>query len=518
MKTLIITVGTRQVGWRSEDDVIRCLGVDQHINALYQELGLERGTHSDEPSEEGLHQPTFPWAVWDLGERFFNYCQEGNFSSVELLLDQCIIEDFISRGLNHVILWGTQQPKSTSWQYRRFDTLWLAKLMAGKLQETYSQQLQIKVFSPKIVATKTDTIRKVLENEILPFALQTRDPQDEEFTLLVENKGATPAISEGLNICAAALVRDCNVTIVSPKEPKPQRTSSGIPLASPAQEYDSINLSSYFWPLERSRITAAWERGDFREAEVWLSTHKAHHKALYELAQNLALAPNWQIKETFRGLRSWIVQRAVRRRMRPETHSQWYQQIEQINRAIDPSTPSRSILKIWEIWESTFLVWLELKRQHFSLAFLYFSQTLERILFLRYQSENWIEQGYITPPENKRSWGVKYPASFGELRHAWQIMHGLDSNAPMMKQFKNINDLRNSAVHKAIPLTLGELRNLFPELAAPAVETEPVYMAMEELLQSVCSPDWGIPEKPVSRSLYDWGLEVLRSEAAQVQN
>jgi len=515
MKTLIITVGTRQVGWRSEDDVIQCLGVDQHINALYQELGLERGTHSDEPSEEGLHQPAFPWAVWDLGERFFNHCQEANFSSVELLLDQCVIGDFISQELSHVILWGTQQPKSTSWQYRRFDTFWLAKLMAGKLQETYSQQLQIKVFSPEIVATDTDAIRKVLENEILPFALQTRDPQDEEFTLLIENKGATPAISEGLNVCAAALVRDCNVTIVSPQEPKPQRTSSGIPLASPAEKYGTINLSSYFWPLERSRITAAWERGDFREAEIWLSAHKTHHEALYKLAQNLALAPNWQIEETFRGLRGWIVQGAVKRRMGPEIHSRWHQQIEQINQARSRHTPSQSGLKIWE---STFLVWLELKRQRFSLAFLYFSQTLERILFLRYQSEDWIRQGYITPPEDQRNRGIRYKPAFGELRHAWQIMHGLDKTAPVMQQFEKINSLRNSAVHRASSLTLEDLRNLFPELAAPAVETEPVYIAMEELLQSVRFPDWGIPEKPVLRSLYDWGLEVLRSEAAQVQN
>lgn len=510
MKTLIITVGTRQVGWRSEDGVTRCLGVDQHINALYQELGLERGTHSDEPSEEGLHQPTFPWAVWDLGERFFNYCQEANFSSVELLLDQCIIEDFISRGLNHVILWGTQQPKSTSWQYRRFDTLWLAKLMAGKLQETYSQQLQIKVFSPKIVATKTDTIRKVLENEILPFALQTRDPRDEEFTLLVENKGATPAISEGLNICAAALVRDCNVTIVSPKEPKPQRTSSGIPLASPAEKYGTINLSSYFWPLERSRITAAWERGDFREAEVWLSAHKAHHEALYELAKNLALATNWQIAATggtLKRLKNWIVRRAVRQEMSAEGYSEWQQQINQIDQS-----------KFLQIWESTFLVWLELKRQNFSPAFFYFSQTLERILFLRYESEDWIKQGYITPPKGKKGWRNN-KVSLGDLCNAWKKMYNLGESDPVIKQLSKISALRNSAVHRAESLTLKGLKNnLFPGLEVSATEIEPVYRAMEDLLRSVCSPSWEATKQPILRSLYDWGLELLKSEAAQAQN
>jgi hypothetical protein len=52
MKTLIITVGTRQIGWRCKDEIVRCFGADgdrghpPHMNELYQELALERGYHA----------------------------------------------------------------------------------------------------------------------------------------------------------------------------------------------------------------------------------------------------------------------------------------------------------------------------------------------------------------------------------------------------------------------------------------------------------------------------------------
>ncbi|MFN9401337.1 MAG: hypothetical protein ACK57T_16540 [Dolichospermum sp.] len=46
VSTLIITVGTRQIGWRCQDGIIRSFGADgnisypPHINELYQELGI----------------------------------------------------------------------------------------------------------------------------------------------------------------------------------------------------------------------------------------------------------------------------------------------------------------------------------------------------------------------------------------------------------------------------------------------------------------------------------------------
>ncbi|HIK56556.1 MAG TPA: hypothetical protein IGS37_15515 [Synechococcales cyanobacterium M55_K2018_004] len=164
--------------------------------------------------------------------------------------------------------------------------------------------------------------------------------------------------------------------------------------------------------------------------------------------------------------------------------------------------------KFLKIWEVTFLVWLELKRQNISLAFLYFSQTLERLLFLRYETEDWINQGWLKLPEDKQSWGSNYKASFGELWRAFQAMEQLPDDAVLAKQFEKINELRNSAVHRREPLTIDALnQKLFPELPQP--DWEKTYQAMDHLWRSVCSKDWSIPEDTLLRSLYRWGLNAL---------
>lgn len=118
MKTLIITVGTRQVGWRCKDGIVRSLGADgdrghpPHIDELYAELGLERGYHSDEP------KPEFRYSVRHLGEMLYQTCLAAqDFSPVELLLDQVILAEQVPQGLSHVILWGTDQPEGTPWNF-----------------------------------------------------------------------------------------------------------------------------------------------------------------------------------------------------------------------------------------------------------------------------------------------------------------------------------------------------------------------------------------------------------------
>jgi hypothetical protein len=73
MKTLIITVGTRQIGWRCRDGVVRCFGADgdrghpPHINELYQELALERGYHAADNMDSR-------WGVRHLGEHYYRHC------------------------------------------------------------------------------------------------------------------------------------------------------------------------------------------------------------------------------------------------------------------------------------------------------------------------------------------------------------------------------------------------------------------------------------------------------------
>ena len=133
--TLIITVGTRQVGWRCHDGSIRSFGADgnigypPHVQELYKELGIERGYYQEKDK-------LYPWSARDLGQKYYEHCVhwlDSNFSHVELLLDNEIIETGVKQGLKHIILWGTDQPVTVSWFYRRLDTLWLAKLIEGKM-------------------------------------------------------------------------------------------------------------------------------------------------------------------------------------------------------------------------------------------------------------------------------------------------------------------------------------------------------------------------------------------------
>jgi hypothetical protein len=168
VNTLIITVGTRQIGWHCKDGIIRSFGADgnigypAHVNQLYQELGIERGQH-----QEG--DKTYPWSGRDLGQRYYEHCQEwlgGNFNNVELLLDKTIIEAGIKQGLKHIILWATDQPETVSWFFRRLDTLYLAELMSGKIKSLFPD-IRVDIHAPKINANDSIAIREELEQLVL---------------------------------------------------------------------------------------------------------------------------------------------------------------------------------------------------------------------------------------------------------------------------------------------------------------------------------------------------------------
>ncbi|MBF2075538.1 MAG: hypothetical protein IGS50_17505 [Synechococcales cyanobacterium C42_A2020_086] len=323
----------------------------------------------------------------------------------------------------------------------------------------------------------------------------------------------TGASSQAGNLMG--LVRDCEIVNVSPIEPRPlfhRLDDAQTQAACPSVAYRAVNLSHYFWPLERSRIISAWQRGDFQEARLWLNAHRTQRKSLYELTEYLALATNWEIEAALKGLRNWVVTKSAKQIIPIDQQAHIQHHIHQL--CATGQIPVRS--KFLKIWESTFLIWLELKRERSSMAFIYFSQTLERLLFLRYRTEDWISLGYITLPEDKKSWGTNYKATFGDLRMAWQKMNGLDERALIMQQFKQINELRNSAVHKGEPLTLTDLKSkLFSGLSSSdvAVDANAVCEAMHELLREVCHPDWQIPEPSGLRLLYQWGLDSLIRES-----
>lgn len=511
MQTLIITVGTRQVGWRCQDGIVRSLGADgdrgypPHIDQLYTEFGYQRGYHGD------IEKPEYRWAARHLGELIYHYCeQRQDFSAVVLPMDEGIIESEIQNGLTEVILWGTDQPEGTAWSFRRGDTCWLAKLMAGKLQQSYPD-LQIQVWNPVVAVNQVAAIQQHLQNFLVAYALKTLDAStDAPLTLQIQTKGSAPQIANSLEICAAALMRQCTVEQVIPIEPNPlfQVVDADKKLSQTrmANGFDTVNLGEYFWPVERERILSAWKRGDFIEAKVWLSAHRDRYQALHNLAGHLALASNWQWQDTLKALMGigWIDHAATKQSVSKAQRRKWRQAIA--NQYKDNETPESKFLKLWE---SCLLIYLHLERNNDTAAFMQTVQILERLLFWRYQTEDWIQQGYLTPQGKRATWGKSYPASFGELIRAWRRLADIAEEDPVFKKLSWANEKRNGIVHDNKSVTRQELTQ-FVGLPNNASTAE-IYRSIEQTLQKFCPPNRPMPDRSLLQDLYHWGIKQLQA-------
>ncbi|MBR8829380.1 MAG: hypothetical protein DSM107014_16025 [Gomphosphaeria aponina SAG 52.96 = DSM 107014] len=481
-KTLIITVGTRQIGWKCKDGIIRCFGTDggrnepKHTDELYQELGVTRG-HEQEGDR------TYPWGVRDLGEKYFEYCQEWlgeDFSKVQLLMDEKIIQDHTD--LNHIILWGTNQPETVSWSYRRSDTLWLAKLMEKKIKATFPK-LKVDVFDPQIPLNNLSDIREELEEFILEFALENIKT-DDEFTLMIENKGSTPTISESISICAAGLVRQYNIINIVPEQPEPSyevNTSSRF-----AETYKTTAIVEYFWPLEKLRVISAWERGDFEEARIWLASHQTKHEVIYKLAKWLSLSINGEINKYFiTKIGQWINSKAVKKLAEPEKITDWQQKLQAIKENQYAKT-----------WETFFLFETLFQRKNYTTAFIIFAQTLERLLYLEWQS--------IQYDDN---------SNFESLINEWCEVNG-ENNSKFRDLLHKIRTLRNKVIHKAKPVTekdLSDLRISIQNSLTVTDDNKESIKGFKAVLEKICKKNYETPPETLMRSLANWGLSVLNN-------
>ena len=510
---LIITVGTRQVGWRCKDQVIRCFGADgdrghpPHINQLYTEIGIQRGFHQPGQTDTS-------WGVRDLGERYYQHCTEwleNDFTSVELLLDYHIIVDSISKGLQRIILWATDQPEAIPWKFRRADTIWLAKLMQGKIN-AISPQVQVDVLHPAIAAVNRDLLRQELEERILPLAFESvKVPADSQLVLLIENKGAVPAMAEGLEICAAALVRSAQVINATPDEPNPlfSEIADDCFSARLSEQYQLVPVSSYFWPMERGRVISAWERGDFREAEIWLSAHQMRQNPLYQLAGYLSLATNWEIDKFLNNPQlenSWFRSKALLSLAGQGQIDEWRSQI--LARRTD---------RYLRTWESVFLIEVLMSTENYTNAFLKFAQIVEQLLYLASKQDNWLQRGLIVVPDHLRHLGDAYQPSFDSLIKVWCQLKQAGQNDKRCKLLNAIRDERNKVVHEGEPMTLAKLRSLWANNGYPVTVTSDYHIILNlmlDVLKMISDSSWQIPQKTLLRSLYEFGLNTLRSEAA----
>ncbi|AFZ61243.1 hypothetical protein H6G54_02965 [Anabaena cylindrica FACHB-243] len=497
VSTLIITVGTRQIGWRCKDGVIRSFGADgnigypAHVNELYQELGIERGNH-----QEG--DKVYPWSGRDLGKRYYDYCKEWlgrDFSNVELLLDKIIIETAVNQGLKHIILWATDQPEDVSWFYRRLDTLYLAELIKGKIKSLFPD-IRVDIHAPKINANDTLAIREELEQLVLKEALDAFYPQkNEEFTLWIQNKGCAPAVASCVEICAAALVRQCKVYNASPDEPPEffSQLDNGLKTANHSQSFQLIPMGEYFWALEKVKIKSAWERGDFAEAQIWLKVHQTRHSVLYKLAGFLAQYSNWESNDDFyRKLKDWVGSKDVLKLVNTEQIEIWKTQLQKLQND-----------KITNLWESTLILELTLNRENYTTAFIQFVQILEQLLYLQSINQKWYTKGWI--PKGKDE------PTLAELMQGWCLYKKFKEDNKWSKLMGDIRQNRNQIIHEGESVNAKQVGDIWAKhnFEGVKIPTTPeiIKKLMINTLKEISTP----PNfhNLLMRSLYQWGLQYL---------
>jgi hypothetical protein len=496
VSTLIITVGTRQIGWRCQDGIIRSFGADgnisypKHINELYQELGIERGEHQDEDGK------TYPWSGRDLGKRYYEYCKEwlgGDFSNVELLLDKTVIEGGVKQGLKHIILWGTDQPESITWNFRRLDTLWLAELMKGKIKNLFPD-VRVDIHAPKINAGNSDEIREELEQLVLKEAISINENQ--EFILWIQTKGCTPVIASNVEICAAALVRQYQVFNASPNEPKEFFTTleNGLVTANHSQTFSLISMAEYFWSLEKVKIQSAWERGDFSEAQIWLKVHQHRHPVLYKLAGFLAQYSNWESnKEFYQKLKDWIGSNDVSELVTSEQVATWKTQLQKMQAD-----------KITNLWESTLILELALKRENYTTAFIQFVQILEQLLYLQSINQKWHIKGWIVNNQDE--------ATLQQLMQGWCIYKKFKEDTKWSKLMTDMRKKRNKIIHEGESVNSKQVGDIWANNGFDGVKipTTPTIIKnlMIDVLKEISTPP--NLHNLLMRSLYQWGLNYLQ--------
>ncbi|OKH15954.1 hypothetical protein [[Limnothrix rosea] IAM M-220] len=503
MDILIITVGTRQIGWKCKDSIIRCFGADgdrlhpPHIDELYSELNLERGSH----------EPGINWGVRHLGETYYQHCQTelgGDFSAVQLLMDGKIIRDLVADGLKTVILWATNQPETVPWKYRSADTLWLARLMESKIQVDFPD-LQVDVIDTELNIMERKKVYEELQEIVLPLALeQTNSPQPHQnLQVAIQTKGCAPAIANIVDIFSGTLVRQFEVFKVTPEEPK-DNYPEGDRRAKFSERIDVITVSEYFWHLEKDRIQRSWKQGNFAEAQTLLTAHQSKLLTLYELAGHLNLARNREVARIFtkKYLGQWLADETTVRMTGTIKRDMW----EKKRQAISNDDYQK-------LWESTFLLNIELNLGYFTAAFFLFAQLIEQLLFKRADEEKWIDKGLI---KVRSDWdwsrGTYNPKSTELVDALTKVLPSNNTSQERINALHNIRILRNNVTHKNIPVDNLQTFAQAISLNNPAAATKPQVFnrCLEILCWTLKNPE-EVNQQTLLESVFLWGIETLQS-------
>ncbi|ANV85873.1 hypothetical protein AWQ21_15190 (plasmid) [Picosynechococcus sp. PCC 7003] len=497
MDILIITVGTRQIGWQCKDGIIRCFGVDgnqnypPHIDELYAELNIERGSH-----EAGVN-----WGVRHLGEAYYQHCQQNlgrDFSAVQLLMDGKIIRDLAEQGLQTIILWATNQPESIPWRYRSSDTLWLARLMQQKIKADFPN-LQVDVIDTELNISDTQKVYEELQEIVLPLALeQINDSRhNPNLKVAIQTKGCAPAIANAVDIFSGTLVRQFQLFKVTPEEPANNYRNGS---AKFAQKVEIITVSEYFWLLEKKRIEGAWDRGDFAEAQTWLTAHQSKLLSLHELAELLNLARNREVAQIFnnRHLGRWLADESTVAIAGSVKCDIWKKKRQEIN---------QDLFK--KLWENTFLIKIDLRLNYLTSAFFSFAQLIEQLLFLRAQQDNWIER-YIEVPNDWNSQQRMYDPNLKQLIDALEkTLPNNNESRYKINILHEIRKSRNDLVHQNMPIVINSYAQII-DLDRNKANQASVYNQCIEVLSWILKDREQKKESTLLESLHLWGLEMIK--------
>ncbi|BAY51015.1 hypothetical protein NIES2134_114030 [Thermostichus vulcanus NIES-2134] len=208
MKTLIITVGNRQVGWRCRDGIVRSFGADgshktpPHLDELDREFGVARGFH--DPEGNYRHSVRY-YSVCYLSEIVYQHCHaKSDFSPVVLLLDEQILAKHYATPTEtaDVILWGTDQPETVSWQFRSIDTCWLGELMAGVIRQCYPH-LNVMVWNCRVDLNHRQHLWDLTEKQLEQYIESLPDKAAGNWQLQIQTKGSVPQIADALNLTSS---------------------------------------------------------------------------------------------------------------------------------------------------------------------------------------------------------------------------------------------------------------------------------------------------------------------------